>query len=427
MGRIAPRGSIKKCAKWGRLTPRVGSDARFLLGTFAADDPSVMRRRFCIGLIFVLGCADGGFGNGGRSMGAPSTEDDAGSDSYFSRDGQVPLEDASTTDTGTASMLDAGTSATTGTPDSGAGTTAMPMPTLGMCAMTPPAGSPTPPPPPTYSGTCPSLVAGHNHITSSGNTRDFRLVLPTDYDPSKSYPLFFLWHWLAGSADAFYTDGQVQTAADTQEFIAVIPEEKGDLPQNWPYTVADSSARFNEEVQFFDDMYACAAAQLPINTECVTTVGVSSGALWTDQLVGVRGQYFSSFISLSGGTGGRFIKPWQSTSHHMPAMVLWGGPGDACSIISMAQGSMDLESHLASEGHFFVECVHNCGHSVPPIMGTTSAYSPLWEFVLQHPYWLTDGSSPYQNSGLPSDFPSWCGIGAGSATPRTGSCPASAC
>ncbi|MCS6799491.1 MAG: hypothetical protein NZ898_13370 [Myxococcota bacterium] len=36
----------------------------------------------------------------------------------------------------------------------------------------------------------------------------------------------------------------------------------------------------------------------------------------------------------------------------------------------------------------------------------------------QHRYWLAGGDSWY--GGLPDSFPSWCGIGAGSATIRTG-------
>ncbi len=368
-----------------------------------------MRRRCCIGLVFVLGCS----GSLDRSQA------DAGQGAFSS----TPMSDG-----GFVALADAGPPDDAGAvegPLSDAGQSPATFDT-GLCGMAPPPGSPTPPPPPTYGGTCPTLVNGHNDIMSSGSMRNFRLVVPTDYDPSKSYPLFFLWHWLHGSADAFYDDGMLQTAVDAQHFIAVIPEAKGDLPTTWPFMILDSSSRLNEGAQFFDDMYACVAAQYSINRECVTTIGVSAGALWTDQLVGMRGQYFSSFVSLSGGTGGSYVKSWHSTSHAMPALVLWGGPSDTC-VVNMAQASMDLESHLTSEGHFVLECIHNCGHSTPPFMGMTSTYSPLWEFVMQHPYWLPAGTSPFQTSGLPSDFPSWCGVGAGSATMRSGACSGSAC
>jgi hypothetical protein len=85
--------------------------------------------------------------------------------------------------------------------------------------------------------------------------------------------------------------------------------------------------------------------------------------------------------------------------------------------------SHDLEMNLVTGGQFFVECVHNCGHSVPPFdppMGE-SKFKPMWQFGLDHPFWLYPGESPYEN-GLPADMPDWCGIGMGGATPRTGMC-----
>ena len=387
-----------------------------------------MRRRWCIGLILLLGCEGtltSTAGRGRSDSGSRALHDAGrraaspdGAAISSSPDASAPFEDPS--------LSDAGAPADMGPPPADAGPPSVdPMTDIVGCAMTPPAGSPTPPPTPTYAGACPGLVAGHNLITSSGSTRDFRLVVPAGYDPSRSYPLFFLWHWLRGSADSFYSEGDVQSAADTQHFIAVIPEAKGDLSYTWPFTVIDSSSRINEDLQLFDDMLACVSAQYSINNACVTSVGVSAGALWTDQLAGARGQYLSSFISLSGGTGG-YVRPWSGSAHRMAALVLWGGPTDMC-VVDMNAASLNLEAGLTAGGNFLVECVHNCGHSTPPIVGTPSLLAPLWKFVLQHPYWLPAGTSPFQTTGLPSDFPEWCGIAAGGATIRVGACSPSRC
>ena len=54
----------------------------------------------------------------------------------------------------------------------------------------------------------------------------------------------------------------------------------------------------------------------------------------------------------------------------------------------------------------------------------SSAFAPLWDFFLDHPYWLAPGESPYNETGLPDAYPDWCAIGIGNATPRTGECPA---
>jgi predicted esterase len=299
------------------------------------------------------------------------------------------------------------------------------------CSVEAPEGAAHAPPPPAYSGgECPALATGFNTITSSGNAREFRLVLPADLDPAERLPVVFLWHWMGGSADGFYERGEVQAAVDTQRFIAVIPEAKGDinvfgLELQWPYDVTQSAARIEEEFVFFDDMLACVAEQVSINNDCVASAGVSAGALFTGQLAGGRGQYLSSILSLSGGVGGNLIKGWTQPEHRMPAMVLWGGDTDACfGLMNFVETSQELETSLTAGGHFFLECIHNCGHAQPPldVPPGLSAFAALWQFVFDHPYWLKPGESPYLQGGITPSLPMWCGIGAGSATPRTGEC-----
>jgi hypothetical protein len=166
------------------------------------------------------------------------------------------------------------------------------------------------------------------------------------------------------------------------------------------------------------------SAQFNVNANCVSSAGVSAGALWTDQLVGVRGDWISSFMSLSGGTGGVAIKPWKEPAHKLPGFVLWGGTTDSCAgLLNFQDISHDLEMNLTTNGHFFLECVHNCGHSVPPFVAPAgeSTFKSLWQFGLDHPFWLYPGESPYE-TGLPADLPEWCGVGMGGATPRTGTC-----
>jgi hypothetical protein len=101
-------------------------------------------------------------------------------------------------------------------------------------------------------------------------------------------------------------------------------------------------------------------------------------------------------------------------------LVLWGGATDQC-VVDFETASANLEDALTSDGHFFVECVHNCGHAVPPV-DPTDGMASLWQFALDHPYWLSPGTSPYTSAGMPATSPEWCGMGMGGATPRTGMC-----
>jgi predicted esterase len=312
------------------------------------------------------------------------------------------------------------------------------------CATPPPEGATRPAAPRPYSGgTCPQLVAGENLIVSGGTERRFLLVLPSEPLPDERLPVIFMWHWLAGSPEDFLEAGELQRGADTQRFIAVIPAGKGDLPLfpdlpfPWPFLERHSDERMEEEFRFFDDMLACVSEQLSINADCVSSVGISAGALFTAQLAAARSQYLSSFASLSGGIGSdsggaganRNVRRWHTPEHRLPAFMLWGGPEDICVLIDFELASQALEQHLTADGHLVVECVHNCGHAVPPVEAgdELSRYGVIWGFLLDHPFWLPPGQSPYRASGLPPSPMDWCAIGAGQATMRSGVCEGPGC
>ncbi len=217
----------------------------------------------------------------------------------------------------------------------------------------------------------------------------------------------------------------------SRSLLAAIPEAKGDLLLKWPYMLIDSDARIEEEARFFDDMLACIARQYGVDENCVSSVGVSAGGLWTPQLAQRRSRRLASFVALSGGVGrgGDWlnpVRPWLGAAHRMPAIVLWGGPTDFCGM-SFATTSAYLEEALVADAHFLVECVHNCSHAEPPMSPPPgeSKYSAPWKFALDHPFWLEDGESPYLVTGLPPSYPAWCGVGLGGATPRGGTCEGS--
>lgn len=288
---------------------------------------------------------------------------------------------------------------------------------------------------PAYAGTCPSLAAAPatTSFTSGGAQRSFIVVRPTTIAPGETLPVVFLWHWLGGSADAMVSTLAVQAAADARRFIGVVPTAKGDALFRWPFEASQSQGRVDEEARFFDDMLACVAAALPVNKECVSSIGVSAGALWTSQLATLRSTRLSSIVSLSGGTGG-IVRGWSTTPHRLPAMVLWGGSSDMypsnIPVMNFENASHNLENALSTDGHVLLECTHNCGHAVPPFDAPAAGsgdvlFEPIWRFVLDHPYWLPASKSPYAGKALPGSYPAWCAMGKGSATPRPNSaaCP----
>lgn len=310
-------------------------------------------------------------------------------------------------------------------------------PTVGTCSDRPPEGARTPAPLPKYSGgACPALRPGEtNTIRSGGVDRKLILVAPADHDPKKEkLPLVFMWHHLGGAADSILKNAEVARHADALRFVAVMPEAKGDLTVSmfgksidwaWPYLAMHSDARLEEELRFFDDMLACVGEQLNVNTSCVSSAGVSAGALWTSQLAQRRAEHLASVVIMSGGVGpgaSSFVdvRPWTGAKHAMPALVGWGGPTDACAA-NFDTAARNLEQKLAPGGHFVLECVHNCGHAAPPVDDPAVGVRVLFRFALDHPYWLSPGTSPWR-SAMPEGTPSWCAVGAGNAKRRVGTC-----
>ena len=320
-------------------------------------------------------------------------------------------------------------------------------PTLPLCGTEPPAGATLAPALPSYSGpgTCPTLETGAgtlNVMQTDHGERQFFLVTPSDYQAGEELPVVFMYHWLGGDAIDFYERAEAQDAADYYRFIAIIPEGRtsaDNVPFRWPFTVADDDAQLDEEFAFHDDMLACVHEQFGVDKECVSTMGVSAGAMFSAMLASRHGDHLSSFISLSGGTGegaqGDLIKQWVPASNHMPAMVLWGGRQDLCLGVDFETNSHVMEAELEADGHFVLECVHNCTHATPPFEHDDPdlpTYAPAWEFFLDHPFWLEDGDSPYYDQvaatgSLSVAWPDWCAIGAGNASIRVGECSGSEC
>jgi predicted esterase len=298
-----------------------------------------------------------------------------------------------------------------------------------------PADAVTAPALPTFTGTCPALAAGgaYTTFTSRGSERKFLVYAPKVVQPNEKLPVVFLWHWLGGDPEKMAAVTQVSEVVESRRIIAVVPAPKIDMLFKWPFDAQTvTQARVDEEVAFFDDMLACVGAALPVNKECVSSMGVSAGALWTAQLASARSNRLASFISLSGGTGG-LVRPWASAPHRMPGLVLWGGSNDIFRLkplpldLNFEKASKNLEDGLAADKHFLVECVHNCGHAVPPLDEPPAGvpkFDMVWQFVLRHPYWLGTGQSPFSSGPLPSSaFPAWCAVGQGNAVARASSAP----
>ncbi|MCA9672904.1 MAG: hypothetical protein KC503_45245 [Myxococcales bacterium] len=403
-------------------------------------------RRGLIVVSFVVSLLAAACGDSGSSTDSTAPGAEAGADISAAPDNSTPRPDTGRSDTTPAA--DQSTSSADGAAVDTAVGDAIAAPDAAAaidlkgvtCRTTPPANVTLAASPKAYSGgTCPQLMSGTNTITTAGGSRKFILIFPSKIQPGETLPVMFAWHWLKGKAQKFVDEGDLAAAVEQQRFIAVLPEAKGDLSLfglvdlPWPILNITPQARYDEEFTFFDDMLACVSKQLPVNKECVSATGVSAGALYIAQLAGARGEYLSSVISLSGGVGSQglvnmWLRPLTPPAHKMPTLVLWGGPADSCALLNFEVASKELISNLQAGGHYYIECTHNCQHGVPPVVAPPgkSRFSPIWEFALEHPFWLPAGQSPLGGGvSAPYGIP-WCAVGA-TPTPRTGQCDPPGC
>ncbi len=401
-------------------------------------------RAACALLVLACACADSGGGDetGANASSGASTSGGGASTGPGSTGSSEP-----TGGTDGGSMSGTTGDQSTGSPTSST-TDEPPPPDMGpavplaRCGEEPPADAVLAPEIPKYAGSCPILETGYvegqafNMIEQKVGPltfdRTFLVIVPDDMQPDERLPVMFMWHWLGGSAKDFYERADTQAAVNEKRFIAVIAD--GRTPEQgvffkWPFSITDLDDSLDAEFQFFDDMLSCVNEQFNVDKECVSSVGVSAGALFTDQLAGGRGDRLASFMSLSGGTGGNVVKPWKKPEHKLPGLVLWGGKNDFCIAVDFEETSKDLEKHLVEDGHFVVECIHNCNHSTPPfdVPEGMTAFAPLWDFLRDHPYWLKPGQSPYITEGLAPSMPTWCAVGVGNAIPPAGVCDQNEC
>lgn len=315
------------------------------------------------------------------------------------------------------------------------------------CFAPPPAGSPKPPAFKKYSGgTCPVLTNnytettwnptggymgngaweadpvtnGLNEIVSSGNHRKFYLLYPPDWDGSYPLPVLWAYHWMAGEAYQMVREAEIQHGVKVRPMLIIVPESPKTKDgkdvyavNQWPFPPAiptgipEGKIGDEAEMTYFDDVMACVSEQFNINPSCVSAMGVSAGALWSVYFASKHPEYFSSVLSLSGGYSSAY-GAWQAPNHKYHALVLWGGCKDMC-VLDMAKMSLAYVLNLTGSGQFTMECVHPCEHGTPPVPRLNNdpvepRYGPIWDFALNHPYWMAPQDSPYLK-GLPDVIP----------------------
>jgi poly(3-hydroxybutyrate) depolymerase len=159
-------------------------------------------------------------------------------------------------------------------------------------------------------GKTPTLKSSTQTITSAGQSRQFIIDIPTDYDNSKPYKLIFGFHWMGGTMTDVATGQTV-----TKNVWAYYGLKQLDTPRSaifvagqgignaWPNTNG-------QDVTFVDDMIKLIENDLCIDTSRIFSVGFSYGGMMGNTLACERPDVFRAISSHSGaGSCSKTQKP----------------------------------------------------------------------------------------------------------------------
>jgi predicted esterase len=244
--------------------------------------------------------------------------------------------------------------------------------------------------------TCPTLVDGLNaDFPSGGQSREFEIVLPSDYDPGQQYPLIVVYHGFGDDIASMLDEGGLRPYADAMDVILAAPQglESGGT------TLFDafSDPATNLDAVLFDDLVTCAQESFSIDPDRIHVTGMSNGGLETGYLIATRNSVIASAAPLSGGIGVPY-----DPEYAMPVLVTWGGPTDSAFEQDFDQLAHDMISELQANGEFVADCDHGQGHYFD-----ATFWPWVLQFLLDHPRGVTP--EPYAG-GLPAVFPDYCEI-----------------
>ena len=159
-------------------------------------------------------------------------------------------------------------------------------------------------------------------ITSSGETRSFRLYVPTSYDPQRPTPLVIGIHGLAQWPENQAQISRWNKLADEHGFIVVYPRGTG-FPLRWrinPETYSDDGPE--KEVRFISDLLSYLQDTYNIDPNRIYANGLSNGGGMTFLLT----CRLSERIAAAGMVSGAYTYPWKDCvpARPVPAVIFHG-------------------------------------------------------------------------------------------------------
>ncbi|MBM75571.1 MAG: hypothetical protein CMK59_09220 [Proteobacteria bacterium] len=248
------------------------------------------------------------------------------------------------------------------------------------------------------SGECPELTTTGETVSfvSSDEERRVTVIIPEE-TPEPSALVFFF----HGLLDASYDNPtalmsrslDLQELADERNAVILLPESKTwDLMGQEFYLWQLEEGTIAQDLTLYDDLRTCAAEDLSVDLDRVSSIGFSGGALFNTVLISERGADLAAAVELSGGSDYEIptfeedMAPYSTPNYRMPVLLVDGGdddlwPNASFPIVNFQEGTERLEGQLLGDGHHVGRCSHTQGHSI-----TSNTFDLAIEWLSNHTY-----------------------------------------
>lgn len=173
-----------------------------------------------------------------------------------------------------------------------------------------------------YTATILFLGATSSKIISSGETRAYRLYVPTNYNPQTPSPLVVGIHGFAQWPENQAKVSRWNDLADEHGFIVVYPRGTG-FPLRWRISPdTDNGTGPEKEVRFIADLLNKLHDTYNIDPNRIYVNGLSNGGGMTFLLT----CELSERIAAAGIVAGAYTYPWEACApvRHVPAVIFHG-------------------------------------------------------------------------------------------------------
>ncbi|MBK6919769.1 MAG: hypothetical protein IPH07_20405 [Deltaproteobacteria bacterium] len=225
-------------------------------------------------------------------------------------------------------------------------------------------------------------------IDVGGVAREYIIELPTDYDPTRAYPLVFGFHGLTENMSTSQSRFRVQQEWDG-EAIAIYPNGRI-LAQFGGVSGFEYGNPNSADVDMFDVLANTAANQLCVDLDRLFVMGFSDGGYFTHSLMCYRGAYVRAAALGGAGLGGTSAQP-ENCHGPVPAWTMHATNDE---IVPFVNGEAVRDFWRAEDG---------CGTDTTPIsptdrcveyQGCTGENQLVWCESDQGHWWVEDWASP---------------------------------